>query len=157
MPRLRFEEAVKAIRERDRRYESDAYFFLRESLKQAISDLRKDEPPEHQHVTGPELLEGLREHALDKFGSMALPVLEAWGIRSSRDVGTMVYQLIHEGAFGRSSEDHPSDFDDWLSFEEAFQQPYRPTRAVLSAKPAASPAALDPPHRGTKPATPRKA
>ena len=163
MRKVRFEEAVKNIQKRDPRFKADSYQFLRETLDFTVKNLREDEPFEHRHVSGPELLKGLRDYSLEKFGPMALPVLESWGIHNSKDIGDMVYNLIREGAFGKSEDDEPGDFENWMSFEEAFQNPFRPSRNVLSENrvdgdgDGDSRDHLDPPQRGTKPATPREA
>lgn len=156
MPRSKFEDAVRSILEKDSRYDRDAYFFLRDSLNETVKRIRPDELPEHRHVTGRELLDGLRDYALDELGCMALPVLEFWGVQSGRDVGCMVYNLIGEQAFRRSEDDDPSDFEGWHSFVEIFQEPFRPTRPVLalgSDRTIEVDPSLQPPNRGNKPAT----
>ena len=152
MRKNQFEDAVVAIQQKDPRFKPDAYFFLRDSLEHTVKTMRKDELIEHSHVTGRELLDGMKEFAIEEFGSMSLPVLESWGIHSGRDVGAMVYNLIKEEAFGKSEEDHPNDFEGWLEFDAAFVEPYRPTRQVL-ARPGKSVGPVHPPSRDTEPAT----
>jgi uncharacterized repeat protein (TIGR04138 family) len=105
MEKIQFDVAVKDITTRDRRFQSDAYMFLKEALDHTIKALRKEELIEHRHVSGPELLEGLVEHAIATFGPMAVTVLESWGVRQGEDIGAMVFNLIEAGAFGRSEED----------------------------------------------------
>ena len=153
MRRVKFDEAVVNILNTDSRYQSDAYFFLRDALDHTVKSLRADELIEHRHVTGLELLDGMREYALKELGSMALPVFESWGVRSGRDVGEMVYNLIQVEAFGKSEDDDPTDFEGWISFEEAFRKPFRPTRPVLVPSMENTHDPLDPPGRGNKPAT----
>jgi len=133
MEKPNFDQAVKIIAGEDRRYRSDGYHFLREALDHTVNSLRKDELVEHRHVSGSELLEGLVEYAHKEFGSMALTVLDSWGIRSDEDVGEMVFNLIDAGAFGRSEEDSPEDFRGVLDLREALLAPYRPTRCVLGS------------------------
>lgn len=134
MRNFKFEDAVSAIVETDQTYQKDAYFFLRDSLDYTVKYQRNGELEEHSHVSGLELLDGMREYALKEFGPMSLAILESWGIKSSRDVGALVYNLIEAEAFGRSDDDDQSDFDRWFSFEEAFQQPFRPKRPVLAGQ-----------------------
>lgn len=130
MQKIRFEEAVRAIRENDQRFDFDAYLFLRETLDYTLERFRSEESPEHRHVRGPEMLEGLREFALKEFGPMAATVLENWGVRSCEDIGDMVFQLIGVGAFGKSEDDHPEDFAGLYDFDKAFREPFRPKRQV---------------------------
>jgi len=140
MHEISFEDAVQVICERDKRLDRDAYYFLREALDATVKTLRSDETPEHQHVNGGELLDGLRDHALEKFGPMAATVLESWGVRSTDDIGRMVFQLIEIGAFGQSEEDRPEDFANRYSFDEAFRAPFRPkgTRRRRKRRPISS-------------------
>lgn len=126
MHEISFEDAVQVICERDKRLDRDAYFFLREALDATVKALRSDETPEHQHVNGGELLDGLRDYALKKFGPMAATVLESWGLRTTDDIGQMVFKLIEIGAFGQSEEDCPEHFANRYSFDEAFRAPFRP-------------------------------
>ena len=150
MERVQFDVAVRAILNQDRRYETDGYHFLRDALDHTIKALRKEELIEHRHVSGSELLEGVVAHAIGKFGPMAVAVLESWGIREGEDVGTMVFNLIDAGAFGKSEEDSPSDFSGVMNLREELLAPYRPTREVLANRGAG--AELDPPARGNQPA-----
>lgn len=128
MHEISFDDAVRTICERDGRIDRDAYYFLREALEDTVAKVRADETPEHQHVNGQELMAGFREFALEKFGPMAATVLETWGIGETDDVGRMVFELIEEGAFGRSEEDRVEDFSAVYDFDEAFRAPFRPKK-----------------------------
>ncbi len=97
-------------------YPADAYRFLYESL-----DLTGRRLGRKGHVTGRELLEGIRDLALHRFGGLALMVFHAWNVRSTRDWGEMVFRLVNAGLMGRTEEDSIADFDDVYSFEEAFR------------------------------------
>jgi uncharacterized repeat protein (TIGR04138 family) len=139
MHEISFEDAVRTICERDGRIDRDAYYFLREALEDTVAKIRADETPEHQHVNGPELMAGFREFALEKFGPMAATVLETWGIRETDDVGKMVFDLIEEGAFGQSEEDHLEDFCGLYNFDEAFRAPFRPRKRRTSKRSVEAP------------------
>jgi len=150
MQRIQFDVAVRSITKEDRRYEADGYHFLRDALDHTIKSLRKDELIEHRHVSGPELLEGIVEFAVAKYGPMAVAVLESWGMREGEDVGRMVFNLIEAGAFGKSEEDSPEDFCGVLSLRDALEAPYRPTREVLLRRRAEG--GSEPPARENQPA-----
>ncbi|NNE93147.1 MAG: hypothetical protein HKN23_16005 [Verrucomicrobiales bacterium] len=126
MQKIRFEEAVKLIRARDQRFDQDAYLFLRDALDFTVQRIKSDEAEELRHVTGPQLLEGVRDHATKEFGPMAFTVLESWGVSCGEDIGSMVFQLIEVGAFGKSAEDSPEDFAGVLDLEEELTAPFRP-------------------------------
>ena len=150
MEKIQFDVAVKAIMKDDRRFKADGYLFLKDALDHTIKSLRKDELIEHRHVSGAELLEGVVEFAHGKFGPMAIAVFDSWGIREGDDIGTMVFNLIEAGAFGKSEEDSPSDFVGVMNLREELLAPYRPTRDVLQRR--QRDAGLEQPTRGNQPA-----
>lgn len=150
MEKPNFDEAIKNIVDEDDSYKPDGFQFLRDALDHTVSSLRQDELIEHRHVTGPELLEGIVEYGLKEYGPMAVAVMESWGIRSGEDIGAMVFKLIEVGAFGRSDEDSPSDFEGVLNLKEELLKPFRPSRQVLQEK--ADDSDQEPPARGNQPA-----
>jgi uncharacterized repeat protein (TIGR04138 family) len=125
MERMSFEEAVKNIVERKKRFAPAGFYFLKEALdftvKRAIQ-----EHGSHRHVSGPELLLGFRDLALEQFGPMAATLMREWGIQSCEDVGEMVFLLIDEGIFGKQESDSKEDFSKVYDFEEAFTAPFLP-------------------------------
>ncbi len=121
---ISFEEAVEQAITRDPRYQPEAYAFVRDALHLAARKFRGDS--EDQHVSGQELLEGVREHALQEFGPMAGFLLKEWGLRRGEDIGCIVYNLIECEYFGRNDGDRIEDFAGGYDFEEAFTQPFLP-------------------------------
>lgn len=139
MERIQFSNAVKSIMDHDDRYAVDGYLFLRSVLDHTLSTLRKDELVEHRHVSGTELLRGLVSYSTELYGPMAISVLDSWGIRAGEDIGTMVFNLIDAGAFGKSDEDSISDFSGVMNLQSELLAPFRPTREVLAKRGDASP------------------
>lgn len=123
-----FHETLEKVVTRDERYSREAYGFLREALEYTQKRQRKSRAITGTHVSAGELLDGFREYSLQQFGPMGITVLEHWGIRSTGDIGSMVFNLIEAGVFGRSDEDRPEDFEDGFNFEEAFAAPFRAVR-----------------------------
>ncbi len=113
---------------KDDRYAPAAYDFVREALGVAVEKFRDDS--EDQHVTGQQLLEGVRQHALSEYGPMAHTTLAIWGISRGEDVGNMVYNLIDVGYFGKNDGDSLEDFANGYDFDEAFIQPFQPSSAI---------------------------
>ena len=81
-------------------------------------------PDESQHVTGQELLEGIRLYALDQFGLMTMRVFDHWGIGNTEDWGRMVFELIDRGEMYKTDHDQLSDFAEVYAFERAFDLDY---------------------------------
>jgi len=121
-----FDEAVRTICGRDPRYDRQAYFFVREALDFTVKMLKKPESGQARHVTGQELLEGIRRYALQEFGPMAITVLRGWGIRRTEDIGEIVFNLVDAGRLGKTKDDSREDFAGGYDFEEAFVRPFLP-------------------------------
>lgn len=129
MQKPNFGETVDEILKRDYRYDRDAYYFVREGLDVTLKLLKKQHQtqPAHRHVSGQELLEGLRRHALDQFGPMAKMVLDYWGVRKCEDFGELVFNMVDKGILGKTDQDSREDFRGGFDFEEAFVKPFQPT------------------------------
>lgn len=133
MPKnISFAEAVVQAMAADPRYQPGAYEFVREALHVAAKQFR--EGSEDSHVTGQELLEGVRIHALNEFGPMALFILHQWGIQNGEDVGNIVYNLINTEYFGKNEGDSLDDFKGGYDFHDAFYKPFLPTSAQNQEK-----------------------
>jgi uncharacterized repeat protein (TIGR04138 family) len=130
MQKQSFIEAIEEIVQKDPRFDRDAYLFVREGLDFTVKMLKKNPsgPPSHRHVTGQELLDGLRQFALEQFGPMSKTVLEQWGIKQCEDFGDIVFNMVEKGILGKTEQDSREDFKGGYSFDEAFVKPYRPAR-----------------------------
>jgi len=89
-----------------------------------------------RHVTGPELLDGVRRYALKEFGPMVMTVFDNWGIHSCEDIGRIVFNLIGAGVFGKTEEDSIEDFKNVYDFEQAFVKPFAPEKPAIATPPA---------------------
>ena len=141
MQDLDFNEVVELIVKEDPRYDRKAYTFIRHGLDQTVKDLRKknaERAQRSQHVSGPELLDGLRMYALDQYGPLTKTVLNSWGITRCTHFGDLVFNLIEYNVFSKTENDRREDFSDIYSFDDAFVKPFLPakkTRAGSSAAP----------------------
>lgn len=132
MQTIGFQEAVEKILRTDNRYHSEAYAFVRDALEATLKRRKKNRKETSAHVSAAELLDGFRLHGLHEFGPMAMTVLAFWGLRTSEDVGNIVFGLIDAGVFGKTSDDTLENFRDGLNFEEAFVAPFRPAPERMS-------------------------
>lgn len=107
------------LRERYPRYHETAYLFILSGLHYTIERMG-----ESRHVTGRELTEGCRDLALDRYGPMARSVLEYWGIRSTRDLGELVFALVECGILVKQENDDLRDFEEVYDFCDAFEREY---------------------------------
>lgn len=132
-----FAEALESIRSQDPRFARDAYFFLRDGLDFTIK-LRKKNKDSSSHVTGPQLLDGLRQYALKEFGPMVPTVFAYWGVSRCEDFGEMVFNLIDAGIFGKTDQDSIDDFKGCYTFHDAFVAPYVPEKPMVHHRQSAS-------------------
>lgn len=134
MQKIGFAEALDSIVASDRRYERDAYIFLRDALDFTTKQQKKIKGGTVRHVSGPELLEGVRHYALKEFGPMVMVVFEHWGIRKTEDIGHMVFNLIAAGIFGKTERDSLDDFKNVYDFDDAFVKPFTPGKETTEPK-----------------------
>ncbi len=115
------------IRARDPRFHERAYLFVLAALE--YSRLRL---PERRHISGRELVEACRDLALDRYGVMAPVVLDHWAVRTTADLGDIVFTLVDLGLLISQPTDTRDDFVGVFQFDEAFEQhhPWGSVRAV---------------------------
>lgn len=76
------------------------------------------------HVSGQELLEGVKELAIQKFGMLARVVFEHWGVCCTDDFGEIVFNLVAEGMLRKTEDDSKEDFQDRYDFKEVFDNAF---------------------------------
>ena len=140
MQKIGFAEALDSILASDARYQGGAYVFLRDALDFTTKQQKKIKGATVRHVSGPELLEGVRQYALKEFGPLVITVFDNWGIHSCEDIGNMVFNLIGAGIFGKTEEDSIEDFRNVYDFEEVFVKPFAPEKPTATRSRAQLPA-----------------
>jgi uncharacterized repeat protein (TIGR04138 family) len=98
----------------------DAVTFTQDRLGRAGSE--SDDEDEERHVSGGELLRGVCDLAVQQFGLMAPVVFKRWGVRTTDDVGTMVFNLIKVQRLSKSDRDAPDDFRDLFDLHQALAE-----------------------------------
>jgi uncharacterized repeat protein (TIGR04138 family) len=121
---------LEEIAKRDRRYAYEAYEFVFAALAHTQKMLGKlpteadAEGDSTHHVSGPELLAGVRDLALREFGLMARTVFRLWGINGTGDFGEIVFNLIEANLMSKTDSDERADFVDVYDLDEALVQGY---------------------------------
>lgn len=118
---------MEQIRLRESRFHESAFLFVLASLEFLQARL-----PERRHVDGKELAHAVRELALERFGLMSRLVLEHWGVRSTADVGDIVFAMVDTGLLMSQPGDSRTDFADVFAFDEAFEESYPWSAAHLA-------------------------
>ncbi len=115
-----FYTIIDQICESDPRYRSDAYEFLMEALAFTQKKFKRS-----KHVCGQELLEGIKDLLIQKFGPLTLLVLKHWGITRTEDFGNIVFNLVDNKVLSKDSEDNIDSFQNGYDFTEVFDRGYR--------------------------------
>ena len=113
-PETFLDKIEKVLRE-NHQYKFEAYSFVMAGLHSTVSKFEKP-----RHISGKELLEGIREYALDQFGPLARTVLNYWGIHGTDDFGKIVFALVEAGILRKQPEDKLEDFKDVYQFKDVF-------------------------------------
>jgi uncharacterized repeat protein (TIGR04138 family) len=136
MHEVNFDEALEQILARDPRFQRDAYHFVRESLDYTQKLISKENRGTVRHITGQELLDGIRQFALQQFGPMVVTVLEEWGVKNCRDFGDIVFNMVEHSLLAKTEKDTRDDFNNGYDFTDAFRKPFWPAgRLQAEAKP----------------------
>ena len=120
-----FNPKLAAVVKNDPRYAYEAYDFVFHAIQHTQRMMGREMPRENEsiqkrhHVSGPELLEGIRKLALAEFGMMAKTVFDMWGIRATDDWGNIVFNLIEAELMRRTPEDSLDDFRAVYDFASA--------------------------------------
>jgi len=138
MAKINFSETVEQICETDLRFSSDAYHFVQEGLNHTLKSLKRGGQHAHRHVSGQELLHGLREFALKEYGPMSKAVLNEWGIKTTDDIGQIVFNLVSASVLGKNDTDSPNDFKNVFTFDDAFVKPFVPRNVTPPARKTSS-------------------
>jgi uncharacterized repeat protein (TIGR04138 family) len=151
MPLVDPSHPLGQLLDRDKRYKLDAYLFVLESLTFAQDSLgmgaeppvedvepgrdveepaakprarpgRPRRKPAERHLTGQQLCEAARQYALQQYGYMARTVLSTWGVRTTADLGEIVFNMIEIGQMRKTRKDKREDFHDVYDFGDAFSR-----------------------------------
>ena len=114
-----FFDAVKRIRSRDRRYEPEAYALVMDSVAYAIQTIG-----ERRHISSAELLVHLCDFVKDRYGILAYSMLKKWRVRSTEDIGAIVYGLIDEGELTEQDGDSLAGFSGVFDLRERLELGY---------------------------------
>lgn len=131
-----FDEGLAEVVQRDPRYAYEAYEFIFHALHYTQKKLGKLPPDEgakmeqegtmpEYHVSGQQLMEGVRDLALEEFGLMARTVFKMWGVNRTDDFGAIVFNLIEAGLMSKTDKDNLDDFKNVYDMDEALTKGFR--------------------------------
>jgi len=98
----------------------------------ALGETARALPPERlrdadrRHLSGPELTAGIIRIAREEFGTLAPLVFREWGVRSTEDIGAIVFELVEADQLSARPEDTLADFRDRGDLLAALAEPLPP-------------------------------
>ncbi len=125
MQNISVEQVIEQTVKKDPRYHKDAYEFVREALDFTIKKMKKNAAGKERHVSGKELLEGVRGYAIQEYGPLAHTLLAYWNLHRCEDIGEIVFNMVDRCILKATENDSREDFKDGYDFEKAFCQPFQ--------------------------------
>lgn len=112
---------LETIAAEDGRFSVPAIKFVYEGLSYTARNILA----EPGHVTGQTLCKGLVRLAIEKYGRLAMLVLNTWGIHTTRDFGEIVYLMIKNEWMSAQPTDAVEDFDNVYDFKTTFKDQFQ--------------------------------
>ena len=125
-----YQSRLAEVVQRDPRYAYEAYEFVFAALshtQKLLGRVPADDggvPGPQYHVSGRELVQGIRDLAVREFGFMARIVLRMWGINRTADFGDIVFNLVAENLMSKTDQDCRTDFQDIFDLDQALVQEF---------------------------------
>ena len=113
-------KTLESIAREDGRYSPHAVSFVYEGLGFTAKKI----VAEPGHIGGRELCEGLKDLAVEKWGRLAMLVLNGWGVKTTRDFGEIVYLMIKHKWMSAQPADSIDDFNDLYDFKTVFKDQF---------------------------------
>jgi uncharacterized repeat protein (TIGR04138 family) len=125
-----YQARLADVVQRDPRYAYEAYEFVFAALshtQKLLGRVPADDgsvPGPQYHVSGRELVQGIRDLALREFGLMARIVFRMWGINRTEDFGDIVFNLVQDNLMSTTDQDSRADFQDVFDLDKSLIQEF---------------------------------
>jgi uncharacterized repeat protein (TIGR04138 family) len=113
-------KSLEQIAREDGRFSVGALRFIYEGLGYTARKVASGP----MHVGGQMLCEGLRKLALERWGRLAMLVLNSWGVKTTHDFGEIVYLMIRHKWMNAQPTDTVNDFNDVYDFKTVFKDQF---------------------------------
>jgi len=123
LPRKPVDQGIMDLCREDPRFSYEAYEFVCDAVtftqdRLGRSGNESGDEEDDRHVCGGELVRGVCALAVQQFGLMAPVVFKRWGVRTTDDIGTLVFNLIKAEKLSKSDRDAPDDFRDLFDLHQ---------------------------------------
>jgi uncharacterized repeat protein (TIGR04138 family) len=103
-------------------YPVDAVMFVHDAMGAVLRGAGQPASDRRNHVTAADVCRAVREYAGWYFNDReeALDLLAEWNLRSSDDVGRVVYGMVKAGLMATSPQESPDDFHGVFTLDNLF-------------------------------------
>ena len=112
-------DSIADIINMDSRYKLDAYSFV-----MLVIDKIQESLEVQRHISGEDVLKGIKSVASERYGPMAKEVLNSWGVYKTEDIGNIVFSLVEAGLLAKTEKDSIEDFVERFDFKKVFEEDY---------------------------------
>lgn len=92
-------------------FQENHTFGLEEDSDESSASAESGKHSGSSHVDGRQIALAARKLAQDEFGQMATVVFSQWRIRSTMDLGSIIFKLIEIGLLNKNENDSVADFE----------------------------------------------
>ena len=105
-------------------YPYEAYDFVSGLIKMMDDELQaQTESNPSPNITAGQLCLRCVEFSCSVFGRMSRAVFSSWNIKTTNDIGNIVFHLIEAGVVGAAEGDRIEDFDNLFDMNSALDKP----------------------------------
>jgi uncharacterized repeat protein (TIGR04138 family) len=126
-------ERIRILATEDGQYLPEAFFFVSDAIRHTVEWIKERSLEEDAtggprggegefHVSGRELLSGIRRLAYERWGQLAPVVFRRWGVTRTEDFGRIVFLMVEDPVLGwkKRESDRLEDFAGGYDFRTAF-------------------------------------
>ena len=114
------DELVEAVDELNKQLENELKAF-----RPSEEEAETEEDDLDLHITGQELCRVAVQYAVALYGMMARVTLERLGLKTTEDIGNVVYNMISVGLMAKSPDDSIDDFNDVFDLGEELDNAFK--------------------------------
>ncbi len=114
-PEKTLEESFRELRQKYSDYQIESYNLIYGAVDFTLKRL-----PRREKISSSEFLEGFRLYAIEQFGCLAKTILNKLEIRTTNDIGELLFRLIEFHIFHKDKNDDKKDYDNVFDFDKAF-------------------------------------
>lgn len=116
-------DVIERIASQNRGYEKEAFYYIARAIESSHEKIKKREKRK-RHISGSELVEEIVDMAKEEYGYLAKTVFNEWRIKTTEDIGEIVFIMVKNGILSAQKSDSKDDFKNLFDFAKVFEKDY---------------------------------